>query len=750
MMIFKNLLRRKARTLLTILAISMGVMAIIALGSMAVGVEEGYGSMISGSKADLILHQPNTVDVSLSTVDEEVGDRLAAMPEIDKLSAMVEGYVQTDASPYVFIFGYPDDSFLLERFQIIEGVTFSDPLAKRQSGKPLLLGSAAAESFKKSVGDTIRMGSSVYRIIGIYQTGDAFEDGGAVIELSEAQILLGKSRQVSLFYIKLKDPAMKDQLIERAARVWPKYVLSSTNDFADSQMMGDTMFIFVWLIAGLAILLGGIGMMNAQLMSVNDRTREIGVLRAVGWQSWRVLLMILGESVLVCFIGGLIGMGIAWGLLWFIEHNTVMMGMGTSSIRPNLIVNAFITVLLMGVIGGLYPAYRAAKLAPIEALRYEGGSTGKSVKRLPFGGLPVQNLWQRSGRTFLTLLVISVTVGSIMALESLIGGMSEQMTGMAIGEDAQILVRQADIADTSLSAVDARDGAKIAAMSEVKSVSGMIFTAITSEDGSSFIIIQGYAPNEYAMQTFNVVEGELLTGNHQVMLGRMLAESLNLSVGETMQMSGMRFKVKGIYESGTGWEDSGAVISLRDGQAMLGRPRKVTMYSVVLHNPKDAEKVVEKINSEMPNVHAALTGEFVDQMPDMESMDAMMGGISVLAIIIGGMGVMNTMLMSVLERTREVGVLRALGWRRRRVLELIIQESLILSGIGAVGGILIAFGLGYLMSINPLTGDMINIKWTVLIFMRAILVALMLGLVGGIYPAYRATKMQPVEALRYE
>ena len=749
-MILKNLLRRKARTLLTILAISMGVMAIIALGSMAVGVEEGYGSMISGSKADLILHQPNTVDVSLSTVDEEVGDRLAAMPEIDKISPMVEGYVPTDASPYVFIFGYPDDSFLLDRFQIIEGVPFSDPLAKRQSGKPLLLGSAAAESFKKTVGDTIRMGNSVYRIIGIYQTGDAFEDGGAVIELSEAQILLGKSRQVSLFYIKLKDPVMKDQLIERAARVWPKYVVSSTSDFADSQMMGDSMFIFVWLIAGLAILLGGIGMMNAQLMSVNDRTREIGVLRAVGWQSWRVLLMILGESVVVCFLGGLIGMGIAWGLLWFIEHNTVMMGMGTSSIRPNLIVNAFITVLLMGIIGGLYPAYRASKLAPIEALRYEGGTTGKSVKRLPFGGLPVQNLWQRSGRTFLTLLVISVTVGSIMALESLVGGMSEQMTGMAIGEDAQILVRQADIADTSLSAIDARDGAKIAAMSEVKSVSGMIFTAITNEDGSSFIIIQGYAPNEYAMQTFNVVEGELLTGNHQVMLGRMLAESLNLSVGETMQMSGMRFKVKGIYESGTGWEDSGAVISLRDGQAMLGRPRKVTMYSVVLHNPKDAEKVVEKINSEMPNVHAALTGEFVDQMPDMESMDAMMGGISVLAIIIGGMGVMNTMLMSVLERTREVGVLRALGWRRRRVLELIIRESLILSGIGAIGGILIAFGLGYLMSINPLTGDMINIKWTVLIFMRAILVALMLGLVGGIYPAYRATKMQPVEALRYE
>ncbi|MBI9050609.1 MAG: ABC transporter permease [Anaerolineaceae bacterium] len=749
-MILKNLLRRKARTLLTILAISMGVMAIIALGSMAVGIDEGYGSMISGSKADLILHQPNTVDVSLSTVDEEVGERLEAMPEIDKISAMVEGYVPTDASPYVFIFGYPADSFLLDRFQIIEGVSFNDPLARRKSGKPLLLGSAAAESFKKDVGDTIRMGNSVYRIIGIYQTGDAFEDGGAVIELSEAQVLLGKSRQVSLFYIKLKDPSLKEQLIDRAAKVWPKYVVSGTSDFADSQMMGDMMYVFVWMIAGLAILLGGIGMMNAQLMSVYDRTREIGVLRAVGWKSWRVLMMILGESIVVCFLGGIIGLAIAWGLLWMIEQNTVMMGMGTSSIRPNLIVNAFVTVLLMGIVGGLYPAYRAAKLAPIEALRYEGGTTGKSVKRLPFGGLPVQNLWQRAARTFLTLLVIAVTVGAIMSLEAMVEGMSEQLSGMAAGQGAEIMVRQADIADTSLSAIDARDGAKIAAMSEVESVSGMVFTAIMTDDGAGFMIILGYAPNEYAIQRFNVVEGELITGNHQIMLGSMLAESLHKSVGETIELNGSRFKVKGIYESGVGWEESGAVISLRDGQNFLGRPHKSTMYSVNLVDPKKAEQMVEKINEEIPNVHAALSGEFADQMPDMESMDSMMGGISFLAILVGGLGVMNTMLMSVLERTREIGVLRALGWRRRRVLEMIIKESLILSLVGAVGGVFVAFGLGALMRANPMTGELLNMIWTVGIFARAILVSLMLGLVGGIYPAYRATKMQPVEALRYE
>jgi ABC-type lipoprotein release transport system permease subunit len=219
-------------------------------------------------------------------------------------------------------------------------------------------------------------------------------------------------------------------------------------------------------------------------------------------------------------------------------------------------------------------------------LRYEGGTTGASVKRLPLGGLAIQNLWQRSTRTFLTLLVISVTVGAIMALEAVVNGTTGQMTEMAIGADAQIMVRQADIADTSLSAVDARDGAKIAAMPEVDNVSGMIFTAVTTDDGSGFMLILGYAPNEYAIQRFNIVEGEMITGNHQIMLGRMLAESSNKAVGESIEINGMRFRIKGIYETGIGWEESGGVISIRDAQNFIGRPRKVTMYSVKLKQPK--------------------------------------------------------------------------------------------------------------------------------------------------------------------
>jgi putative ABC transport system permease protein len=128
----------------------------------------------------------------------------------------------------------------------------------------------------------------------------------------------------------------------------------------------------------------------------------------------------------------------------------------------------------------------------------------------------------------------------------------------------------------------------------------------------------------------------------------------------------------------------------------------------------------------------------------------MISAISVLAILVGGIGVLNTMLMAVFERTREIGVLRALGWRRRRILSLILREALLLGLLGGITGIGAALLMIFLFQQAPMVGGILDPVWEWDVFARAIFVALMLGLFGGLYPAYRATQLQPVEALRYE
>jgi ABC-type antimicrobial peptide transport system permease subunit len=739
-MVLKNLFRRKTRTLLTVVGISVGVAAIVTLGTLSAGLYTGYSSMLSGTKADLILSQPDSYDISMSSIDEEIGSELAVMPEVEEITGMLQGWAQAEGEPFFFVFGHPEDSFVLDRFQVVGGDGLDSREAKTARGKPVLLGTAAAEAFNKQPGDSIRISGSTFRIIGLYQTGDAFEDAGAVLRLEDAQNLIGKPRLVSVFYIKLKDSADQERLITRIERRWTDLSVSGIAEFSENQMMVDMLQAFVWVIGGLAIVIGGIGMMNAQLMSVNERTREIGVLRAVGWSRNRILRMILSEAILVSLLGGLFGVIIGWLLLSGLSSEILAMGI-------DILVQALIVVALLGLVGGLYPAWRASRLAPVEALQYEGGSRGKA-RRLPIGGMAIQNLWQRSSRTFLTLSVIGITVGAIIALEVVVSGMADSIGGWAF--DAEIMLRQANIADTGLSTIDERVGEKLAALPEVESTTGLVFTAVMLPESSSFFILQGMPPNSYGINRLTIVEGEPLKTNRQIIVGRMMADALAKEVGDTLELSGTRFKIVGIYESQVGWDEMGGVVTLRDGQNMAGMPRKVTMYMVKLHDPSHAEHLVEYINVNYPDVLASLSGEFAEQMPDMQSSGAMIDGISFLAILIGGVGVLNTMLMSVYERTREIGVLRSLGWRRRSILGLILREALWLGFIGGLVGLGIALFLAYLITVAPMIGGMLTPIWDVNIVARAIFIALLLGVLGGLYPAYRATRLQPIEALRYE
>jgi putative ABC transport system permease protein len=158
----------------------------------------------------------------------------------------------------------------------------------------------------------------------------------------------------------------------------------------------------------------------------------------------------------------------------------------------------------------------------------------------------------------------------------------------------------------------------------------------------------------------------------------------------------------------------------------------------------------QQLEAAFPGLDVSLTSEIAESMSDFQVMEQLMTQVSVLALLVGGLGMLNTMLMSVLERTREIGVLRALGWRKRRVLAMILRESLVLGAVGGVCGIIMGLALGRLIGLAEGMWGSMEMAYTPLIFAQAAVVALIAGVAGGLYPAWRATRMPPVEALRYE
>ena len=746
-MVFKNLFRRKGRTILTLLGIAIGVAAIIALGAMAEGLQAGYTSMARGSQADLVLSQANAMDITMGSVEEAAAEQALAWPEVADVTGMLMGNVKAEDSPYFYIFGYDPQGFAIAHFKVVEGQELSE--ARGVRGKPCLLGRSAAESFDKGVGDTLHVTGGTFRIVGIYETGDGFEDGGAVIPLGEAQAILLQPRRASMFYIRLRDSEGEARLRTRVERYFPDLILSTTSEFADRQQMIEMMEGVAWVISALAVIIGGMVMTNTLWMSVFERTREIGLLRALGWRRGQVLRLILGESLALSVLGGLVGIGLGVASVYLLRGSLGFLSALGTHFSPALFTRAIVTVIVLGMVGGVYPARWASRLLPLEALQYEGGgSAARATRPLP-GGMTVRNLWRRRTRTTLTTLAIGVGIAAIVALGSISAGTIETFNALAMGSAADLVAIEADVSDMGYSTIDERVGARMSALSDVEAVAGVGF-AFDMSGGTTIIFVMGYHPREFAIRHFKIVEGEPLTAQRQALVGHQTAEVMSLEVGDTLRVLDSVFRVVGIYETGVSFEDSGVVVSLRDAQRLAGRPHQVSMYTIKLHDPERVAAVRETLEENFPESDVTLTSEFAEIIPDLKSMGMMVEQISFMAVLIGGVGMLNTMLMGVLERTREIGVLRSLGWRRRQVIGMILTEALALGIVGGICGIVLGVGMAWGVTQIPGVGGMLVPYYSSGLFIQALVVALATGGLGGLYPAWRATRMQPVEALRYE
>ncbi len=750
-MIIKSLFRRKARTLLTAFGIAIGVAAVVALGALSEGFISGYSTLGGGSSADILVMQDDALDIIFSAVDEQVGHTLAAYPQVTQVTEMIYTFGSTDDAPYFIVYGYDPDGFAIDHFKIISG----EPLAAqashagKRSGKPVLLGKAAAEDLDKQVGDTFRLYETVYRIAGIYETGQPFEEGAAVVRTQDAQAIAGKPHQVNAFLLQVRPgadiTALAQQIEADFARQRTKVTATTSNDFSDQQTMLKYISAFTWAVSLVAIIIGGVGVMNTVLMSVLERTREFGVLRAIGWKPRRVLGLVLGESLILSVLGGLIGTGLGIAAVRAVAHVPTVNSMIPKSLPPSLFMQASVVAVGLGLFGGALPAWRASRMQPAEAMRAESG-TVHARQHVRFASL--RNILRQPARTLLTIIGIGVAMMTIILLGAMGNGMIEAFSGLTGGSGANLIGLQRD-ASVDLSQLDEGIVRRIAALPGVRAAEGFL-TGYTSVGELPFFIVFGYQPRGLSLREFEIVDGELLTTNRQIILGRVAAQNLHKEVGQTVRLFDSSFKVVGIYETGVPFQDGGGVVTLRDGQKLFGQPHKVSFLGVWLQDTEQAKEMEREIETRFAEVDLSKASEFAEGLHDMQMMKGMTWGIAAMALVVGGLGMANTMVMSVMERTREIGVLRALGWRQGRVLWMIVRESVALSLLGGVAGSLTGVLLGYTLNLTPTMQGFIKLKLTPDLFIQALGTAIILGAVGGIYPAWRASRLLPVEALRYE
>lgn len=748
-MILKNLWRRKTRTLLTTIGIAVGVAAVVALSAFGEGMASGFEKMFSSANADLTVGQKDAVMLLISSVDDRVGEEIDQIDGVQAVAGTVIGVLQMPEAPYFIVMGEDPRGFAMKHYRLIAG----GPLSGR---KQILIGKLTAENFDKQVGSSFRLNDMTYRVVGLYETGVSFEDGGAVMSLADAQRAFDKRHQVNYFNLKVEDAGRIDEIKKEIETRWPELAASRSGEATRQSEALGMYRSFGWFLGVFALLVGGLGMMNTTLMSVFERTREIGVLRAVGWRRRRVIAMILGESFVLALTGGLLGILLGIGLTSLTRLSPAVESLLRGVFTPAIFVQAVVVALLLGTVGGLYPAWRAAQLAPVEAMRAEsgaGGSLGRGrgariLARL-VGSSALRNLWRRPTRTLVTVIGTGIGVGFIVALIAMIEGFTADFAKLAGAGQADLVAEQSKTSDISLSEIDERLADRIGVRPEVQSVSKIIL-GVSTAPGLPYFMVFGLNPQEDYVRHYRVREGQLIARPGDIMIGRFAANSLKKKVGDTLRVAGLTFRIVGIYENGSAYEDAGGAVLLKDAQGLFNKPRKVSLLGIKINEPDRADEIAQTLERDFPDVIVSKPTNFTERMQDFATTYAILNALVLLTVIVGGIVMMNAMLMSVFERTQEIGVMRALGWKRWRVVRMVLVESLALSLLSALAGIAIGIGLNYLFMLEPTLGPFLAPRYSPKLFAQILALALALGAIGGFYPAWRAAGMRPIEALRYE
>lgn len=250
-----------------------------------------------------------------------------------------------------------------------------------------------------------------------------------------------------------------------------------------------------------------------------------------------------------------------------------------------------------------------------------------------------------------------------------------------------------------------------------------------------------------------IIEGRIFRpGKKEILLGRLAAKRLKTGVGSTLIIgNNEKYTVSGIYWLGQGIIDGGAIVDLASSQVLLSRRGFVNMVLVEASDKQKTIRLISRIQTEFPGVSAIPSRSLRGQIRAVTMIDGFIGAVSTAAMMLGGLLVLNTLLMAVSERTREIGVLMAIGWSKGMIMYLIIAEAMLISTAGGVLGYLLAFPVLKLLAVLPSTGPgWIPPTPSPELFFVALGFAIVIGGMGSLYPAIRATRMNPAVALRYE
>jgi putative ABC transport system permease protein len=845
----RSLTAHKLRSLLTTLAILLGVAMISGTYVLTDQIERGFNEIFADAYQG--------IDATVSREQAFSGGQMVGAAEglpatlVDEVRevegvAVADGYVngvgavavngevvQTGGAPTLF-------------FSVSEE-TIDNSTSYIAGGRPTEPGQVAIIE-KLATDQGLRPGSELtvitddgsqeVTVVGVFQFGAQASLGGALIvqsTLDDARRWFGMEGRVSQIDIQATPGTAPETLVERIRDVLPEGTLVQTGEQAAadqtravSEAIGQFLRPALLAFGGIAVLVGAFIIFNAFSMTVAQRRREFAMLRALGASRRQVLISITGEALVMGIVASLIGLVAGFGVAAGV--NAVFTAVGIDIPRSGLIMEPRTVAIAMGVgigvtlLSAIVPAQRATRVPPIAALQegavlppsrfarytsvlaaavgalgivlivlgmYGSGDTTTRLGTLAAGavlvfvavalvskyfvgpvaavlGWPLERFSSISGRlardnaqrnpsrTAATASALMIGLGVVVFVavfaqglkSSFIDGFDRMVTGDYVISGANYLTLPVDTA-RRVQSVPSVDVATPLVAQQVQA-NGDRIVPLYGVDPSAFRRVWNFEWLGEADDTaFSGLDAEA------ALLEEQTAETLGVAVGDTVRVATMEgreaeLEVRGVYRDPIML--NGMLVTQSGYASLFPRPQ-VFMVIVSAAAGADAAQTRQSIEAALadtPTAEVRSNEEYKDTIVGLvNQLLNLLYGLLALSVIISLFGIVNTLVLSVYERTREIGLLRAIGSSRSQVGSTVRYESVITSIMGGVMGIVIGTIFAYVVTMR-FGGQGITFSIPVLQLIVFFVLAILVGVIAAILPARRAARIDILDAIHYE
>ena len=365
--------------------------------------------------------------------------------------------------------------------------------------------------------------------------------------------------------------------------------------------------------------------------------------------------------------------------------------------------------------------------------------------------LALRNLQRRPLRSVLSAFGIGLAVASAIALVALSRSVTGSVQASVDERGADLTIMQRGAADLFGGFLPAGLGQRIARVPGVTGVAPELVMFAPSEHNRE-IIVTGWPETSFFWQHTPLAAGRLPHSGERgvAVVGDVVAGALDKQVGDRIEFLGASFRIIGITRYVSAVNRGLVIVPLADLQDASYRANQVTMFHVSLTRdmaPAEVLATRQRIEKLGP-LSASMTSEMLRNDRYIKILNAISLATSAIAVAIGILNVLNTLIFTIQERTREIGILGAIGWSRRLIATSIVIEGMILCIFGCVIGVVLGFLASYLFDAIPVIGDYLSFKPTLGLIVPTLIATMALCFAGSLYPAWRAIRFTPAEALQ--